>query len=111
MFNETTLKHFLYLEKEGRIKIWRRKDGQPHRVGAPAIMRSMHQHEEWLIDGGYHRTDGPAVCGVNIHGPYRWWWVNNVRMTSWSGFQMASDCSDEEIILLKLKYGNMGFEV
>lgn len=110
MFSDNTLKHFQFLEREDYIKIWRRKDGQPHRIGAPAIISPRHQHEEWIVNGEYHRTDGPAVQGVNVNGPYQWWWVNNVRMTRWIHFQTASGCSNEEILLLKLKYGDLGFE-
>lgn len=111
MLNDSTLKHLLFLENQGRIKIWRGKDGQPHRVGAPAIIETRVQHEEWLLNGGYHRTDGPAIYGVDLRGPYQWWWVNNVRMNSWSRFQAASECSGGDIIYLKLKYGNWGLEI
>lgn len=67
------------------------------------------QHSGGLTKGGLdvvwaHRLDGPAVMwdtGLS------YWWVRGEEIHSWVQFRVASDCSDEEIIILKLKWGIM----
>jgi hypothetical protein len=51
-----------------------------------------------------HRTDGPAVMWDS--GLIKWW-VRGEEMRTWNQFQEASACSDIEIILFKLKYGDI----
>lgn len=85
---------------------WRITDtGELHREREPARTYGR-DCEEWWYKGNIHRTDGPAVIGP---GDKVSWYVNDVRMTSFGEFQLATGCSDAHITFLKLKYGEIKF--
>lgn len=112
MFDTNSLDYLRKLETEGRAKIWWDESGQPHRDGGPAVktVGVYGAHEEWIQHGVYHRTDGPAIIGASSEGgTYIWWWIDNIRIKNWTSFQQEGKLPDEEIILLKLKWGNNGF--
>jgi hypothetical protein len=108
MFIKSTLECVHRLEADGNILIWYDDDGQPHRDDGPAIKFLNKIHEEWLQHGEYHRVGGPAVNGIYNGIPGGFWWVRGKRMQTWKEYQKATDCSDEEIIVFKLKYGITG---
>lgn len=51
-----------------------------------------------------HRVDGPAVIWPDGHTT---WWVDGNKMLSYSDFQEKTGCTDADILLYKLKYGDM----
>jgi hypothetical protein len=57
-----------------------------------------------LRDEVYHRMDGPAR--IHILGSQRWW-VTGIEAVTFQHFQEMTGCSDEAIIMFKLKYGDM----
>lgn len=59
----------------------------------------------WWEHGSLHRLDGPAI--IVSDGRPDQWWVDGYRMESYREFQNSTGCSDEDIILLKIKWGEM----
>ena len=55
----------------------------------------------WMINGDYHRTDGPAI--IYASGARRWY-VKGEFCWSPKAFQQAAKLSDEEMTFLLLKY-------
>lgn len=74
-----------------------------HRLDGPARLES-NGTESWLRRGYYHRTDGPA-CIYGHSGKHEWWIMGQPAET-FKDFQKLSKCSDEEIVMLKLKWGS-----
>lgn len=106
---------------------WRNASGRFHRKNGPAVI-SPNGSERWLINGKLHRRDGPAVKISN--GCEKWyingllhrvdgpadnkrsdgtvrWFVQGKQVFSYKAFQRLTNCSDEFIVILKLKYGKM----
>lgn len=77
--------------------------GRLHRLDGPAIAYSDGGYE-WYKDGIYHRTDGPAVY---YPGGATLWFVDGWMINSYRKFQQKTKCSNDLIIFLKLKYGNL----
>lgn len=73
---------------------------KPHRKGGPALTFPDGK-EIWCIDGGYHRIGGPAILGGNAMTT---WWINNAKVDS-KEYQSYTGCSNEELLVLILKYG------
>lgn len=74
-----------------------------HRENGPAIEWYDGQ-KVWIIDGKWHRTDGPAVIEDDGYGL---WFINDIPITSYAVLQSTTGCSDADIVLYKLKYGEM----
>jgi len=51
----------------------------------------------------WHRLDGPAFTGSK----HRSWWINNQEYRNFKDFQKAGGLSDEEMCILRLKYGSI----
>ena len=49
-----------------------------------------------------HRKGGPAVIYPD---GYETWWLLGNKVLSWLDYKFMSGCSDEELMFLKLKYG------
>jgi hypothetical protein len=81
----------------------------------------VHGNYFWVDDNNkYHRLDGPAVI---VHmNPLDWaysmyvfdgiyfgnnWVIHGVRYTNFKDFQQAGGLSDEEMMVLRLKYGEI----
>lgn len=79
--------------------------GRLHREdGGPALISAA--TKEWRRHGMLHRLDGPAeIIGQEKNGYY--WWVCGVPVWSLSEFQEESNCYDDDIIMLRLKYGDI----
>lgn len=74
-----------------------------HRDGGPAITRA-DGSEVWYHYGLRHRTDGPAVIVPNV---MVLWFVDNCQITSPAQFQRLTNCTDEELTMMILKYGDI----
>jgi hypothetical protein len=59
----------------------------------------------WAKNGIPHRTTGPASFW---EGNFCIWEVNNIKCRSNKEFQEAANLTDEEMIVIILKYGNVG---
>jgi hypothetical protein len=103
--------------------IWRNANGKYHRDDGPAIehvsgTKSWYQHgirhqengpavvwasgtKHWYQHGLKHRTDGPAV--IYARGTKQWW-LNDQYM-SFDVWLDKVDISDEDKVMMKLKYG------
>jgi hypothetical protein len=77
--------------------------GQYHRTDGPAIFY-VDGSQEWYINGKRHRVDGPAYTGIN---GYQEWWINNKLYFDNKSFQQATNLSDEDMLAMILKYGNV----
>jgi hypothetical protein len=57
--------------------------------------------EQWYHYGAPHRTDGPAMP---VQTQMAWWWYGiPYTFTHW--LEINSEISEEEKVMLKLKYG------
>lgn len=79
---------------------WYDKDGKVHRDGRPAVIYS-DGTRFWFQHGKRHRTDGPAEIWPDNTG---WWYLNGKRYTFDEWYKLV-DMSDEEAVMIKLKYG------
>lgn len=116
------------IDKDGD-HVWY-KNNQLHRDGAPAVVYTGDAStvEEWYQHNELHRENGPAITytdgatewyarnqlhrigGPAIHGtypPYVEWYVLGRSVDTWTDYQRLSECSDEELIMLKLKWGEI----
>ena len=58
----------------------------------------------WYVNNRLHRTDGPAVeCADGSKS----WYVNGKQYGTNKSFQQAANLTDEEMMMLVLKYGNI----
>jgi hypothetical protein len=98
----------------GCLEWWMHMDTAPHNYGAvlhredgPAVMfddGSM----EWYFRGELHRTDGPALTFIDeLNCPGFGWSVNGKYILSYEEFQHLTECSDEDIVFFKVRYGEM----
>ena len=81
-------------------KYWR-IDGKIHRTDGPAVEWA-DGTKEWAIYGLNHRTDGPAVewAGGDIT-----WHLDGITLTFDKWLNQTTGLTDEEKVMLKLKYG------
>lgn len=82
-------------------------NGKRHREGGPACV-GLHNGERWYQDGLLHRVDGPAVI---FGGGAMDWFILGVDIVNFEHFQKKTGCSDEEIMLLKLKWGDITWAI
>lgn len=87
------------------------KDGKPdtqyhtqtHRIGGPAVEYD-DGSEQWYEYGELHRVGGPAVIDVRGEGEICWAYRGQY-VTNYEDYQHLTGCSDEDIVMFKLKYG------
>lgn len=77
-------------------------NGMDHRLDGPAIISRSGQI--WCQVGELHREDGPAVIWYDGECE---WHVQGDPIGSYEEFQDATGCSDENLVALKLKYGDI----
>lgn len=77
-----------------------------HRLDGPAIAWD-DGSEEWIVNDNLHRVDGPAEVMRSVAGNRNSWWIKGQKVNSYHEFQKVTGCSDEDIILLKLKWGEI----
>lgn len=98
----STIKSFPVVDKEGTIT-WRTPGGMIHREGAAAV-EYKNGSVVWYDKGMIHRMDGPAV---EYGDGSVLWYVDGHAIWTFHTFQYETECSDDLIIMLKLKYGEM----
>ena len=76
-------------------------DGRPHRLDGPAD-EWQDGGKTWWVNGELHRLDGPAV--EHASGSTEWWAYGG-QCFNFKDFQEAGGLSDEEMCVLRLKYG------
>lgn len=79
-------------------------DNEFHCNDGPAIMKTVGSGLMWYKHGMLHRTDGPATM-------MSWateWWVNGELMVSWDHYQETTGCALEDLVMLRLKWGESG---
>lgn len=62
----------------------------------------------WYSEGRYHREDGPAV--INHTTECGTWYVRGRIVVSYEQLQRMTGCSDADILIFKLKYGQEIYE-
>jgi hypothetical protein len=80
-------------------KVWY-QHGYLHRDDGPAIEHA-DGSKQWWQRGNRHRTDGPAI--IYARGTKQWW-LNDYYM-SFDRWLDKVDISDEDKVMMKLKYG------
>ena len=73
-----------------------------HRLDGPAMI-TKDGGRSWWVNGRLHRLDGPAL-EFNDHIE---WWANGVLCFNFKDFQVAGGLSDMDIMVLRLKYGEI----
>jgi hypothetical protein len=84
-------------------QVWQNDMYQYHRVDGPATVW-IDGTELWYINGKLHRTDGPAIYGNDRH---QLWFIDDIRYYNNKSFQEAASLSDEDMIAIVLKYGDV----
>lgn len=79
------------------------RNGSRHRIDGPAYI-SPNGYKAWWQNDSRHRRDGPAI--IHHNGRCEWWVYNEI-VRSPEEFQKLTECSDEELIMLLLKYGDI----
>lgn len=101
-WHERGILHGKLIEPDGTIKwYWR---GELDCRSGPAIIEP-NGNKRWYTLGIMHRIDGPAAIYVN--NPPDTWVVKGRRASNFKQFQAMTGLSDEDILLLKLKYGDI----
>jgi hypothetical protein len=81
-------------------KVWL-LNGQYHREDGPAIVY-VNGDEDWYLHGDYHRTNGPAIVWADGTAS---WYLHGSHYT-FDGWLIANtEISDEEKVMMKLQYG------
>ena len=78
------------------------KDGGWHRTDGPAVIKQ-NGAQAWCFEGKYHRIDGPAITWADgvMH-----WCIHDNRYYSFEAWLKANnEITDKQKFLLKLKYG------
>jgi hypothetical protein len=86
-------------------KIWLNAYGYFHRLDGPAIEWT-DGRKSWHVGGNqnislYELLDGVKASAYNI------WRINDVRYTNFKEFQAAGRLTDEAMMVLRLKYGEI----
>jgi hypothetical protein len=81
-------------------KRWFDANGKLHRDDGPALERTSGA-KSWWQHGKIHRDDGPAVERADGDN---WWYLYGQRL-SFDVWLDKVDMSDEEKVMMKLKYG------
>lgn len=83
-------------------QIWYHK-GLRHRDDGPAVIH-VDGTVAWYCHGDRHRTDGPAFIGV---GGSMSWYLKGIRFRSSWSYQINSGLTDEQMLMMVLKYGSV----
>lgn len=101
--NTTEIKALQKYEKQGVVKIiWAGDPVRPHCEDEPAVRwLDSTGLTLWMIHGQWHREDGPAIYGIGGCN----WFIDGKIVESYEEFQCVTNCSSEDIIMLKLRWG------
>lgn len=72
-----------------------------HRLDGPASIDE--NGKDWMVAGELHRFGGPAVEYYDNRG----WYLYGVPVESYDEYKLLTGCSNEDILLLKLMWGNI----
>lgn len=105
-------REFILKDQMTGIMEWRKffntKEGwersELHRLDGPAKI-DKHGSETWYNKGYLHRIGGPAH--INRCNDEQEWWIMGQEILNYEMYQKLTRCSDEEILLLKLKWGEI----
>ena len=78
-------------------------NGEYHRLDGPAIIQ-VDGGEWWFKHDEYHRLDGPAII---LPDSRKYWAVAGEQYYSNKEYQEAAKLSDEDMLALILKYGDV----
>lgn len=78
--------------------------GRLHRLDNPAWVDTTGS-ETWFKNGYFHRIGGPAF--TDRVDDVEEWWIMGIEIDSYEEYQKMTKCSDEEILLLTLKWGDI----
>jgi hypothetical protein len=85
---------------DGGTKVWR-LDGKLHRLDGPAV-EYPHGEKVWCMNGILHRTDGPAF---EYPDGRKSWYLHNKSLSLDDWLDQNPNMTDEEKVMMKLKYG------
>jgi hypothetical protein len=85
--------------------VFKNSDGLYHRTDGPAYISPL-GYCAWYNNGVPHREDGPARISYKDGNMYSWI-VNGIEYFNNKSFQKAAKLSDEDMIAIVLKYGNI----
>jgi len=74
-----------------------------HRLDGPAVEWD-DGYYSWWVDGYNHRLDGPAI--IDPRG-FIFWYIKGDRYTNFKDFQEAGKLTEDQMTILKLKYGEI----
>jgi hypothetical protein len=60
--------------------------------------------QQWSKNGKLHRVTGPAIIDLRSHVE---WYVDGICCSSNKEFQKLANLSDEDMLVMILKYGNV----
>lgn len=60
----------------------------------------------FTLHGRLHRTDGPAIM---YHDGSQSWYIRGIYIESFDHFQQATGCSDQRVVMLKLRWGDITY--
>lgn len=83
---------------------WYDGDHRYHRDDGPALVLC-DGSQYWYRHGSWHRTDGPAIIDPSTGNS---WYVNGIPITTDEQFQKIAKISDEELLMIIIKYGKIG---
>lgn len=86
-------------------KRWFDSDGMMHRDDGPAVIWASGV-EEWYQHGNRHREDGPAFIDPQRTSAIAWY-VRGLYILNYEAFQKITNCNDQHITFLKLKWGEI----
>ena len=95
MDNKPTLE----IDDDG-VKRWL-LNGEYHREDGPAVEWS-NGRKEWYLNGNQHREDGPAIEWRNGD---KEWWLNDKEYNFDGWLTANTSLSDEDKLMIKLIYG------
>tara|TARA_R110000851_G_scaffold207018_1_gene359025 strand:+ start:200 stop:490 length:291 start_codon:yes stop_codon:yes gene_type:complete len=81
-------------------KVWM-LNGVFHRTDGPAVEHA-NGYRVWYLHGERHRTDGPAV---EYEDGNKLWWLNGKVYSFDNWLEQTTGLADDEKVMLKLRYG------
>ena len=97
------MKSRMLIDKITGAKYWFNELNQYHREDGPARIFTTGE-KEWWINGKLHREDGPAVITLDVHCRFRSRWYYNGMHVPFPAWCEMTNKTEEEIVLLKMKY-------
>jgi hypothetical protein len=79
------------------------KNNKLHREDGPAYI-GKNGTRYWYKNNKLHRTDGPAVSRID---GIQYWFINDERCINGKSFQKAAKLTDEDMLAIVLKYGDV----